>query len=115
MDWKALIRMIAISALSTNKKTAPMVPHVIAGIEAAEAFKAADGHTVSGAEKLQIAVVIAKEGFAATNAVRPGTINVPVADEVIGHSISAVVDATNVFKKAGLLVNRPALAGGAVE
>jgi hypothetical protein len=103
MDWKTLVQMIALSALGLNKKTAPLVPFVILGIQKAEDMK---GKT--GPEKLAIAIDIVKTGVAGTNAVRPGTLNVAVTDDVIASAISAVVDATNVFKKAGLIVNHPA-------
>lgn len=100
MNWQLLISQIAVLALGMNPKTAPLVPHVIEGIKIAESMK---GKT--GPQKLEIAVEIIKEGLKATNAIKPGKINIAVSDEVIASATSAVVDSVNVFKKAGLIVN----------
>lgn len=90
MNWKALIAQIAAIALATNPKTAPLVPHVIAGIQLAETMP---GKT--GKEKLAIAAQIANEGFAAANSVVPGVVDVPSAT-ALTTAISAIVNSTNI-------------------
>ena len=102
MNWKLLVTQMAVIVLGMNPKTSALVPHVINGIQIAE-----DMRGKTGKQKLEAAVAIVKEGLAGTNALRPGTINIPVSDEVIASVTSAVVDSVNVFKKAGLIVNSP--------
>lgn len=98
MNWKQLILQIAVIGLGSNPKTAKLVPFVVNGITEAEAMSGA-----SGKDKLAHAVAITKEGIAAANAVRPGTINENAAHQVIESGISAVVDSVNVFKNAKLI------------
>ena len=95
MNWKQLILQIAVIGLGSNPKTAKLVPFVVNGITEAEAMTGA-----SGKEKLAHAIAITREGIAATNAVRPGTINENAAEQVIASGISAVVDSVNVFRNA---------------
>ena len=100
MDWKSLITQIALIALGSHPKTAKIVPHVVRGIQIAEDLK--HGHGAQA--KLAHAVDLIREGIATENTLRPGTINEDIADEMLTTGVSAVVDAANVFKKAGLLV-----------
>ena len=100
MNWKQLVMEIALISLGSNPKTAPLVPFVVRGIQEAEDLKNAKGK-----DKLTHAVTIAKEGVAAVNAVKPGTINEAAVDAVIASSISAVVDSANVIKNAKLVTD----------
>lgn len=105
MDWKQMVLMIAAVALSANEKTRALVPFIGPAVATAEEMP---GKT--NPQKLAIVVELVKQGLAATNAAVPGKINVVIADEVIASATSAVVDAANVFHKAGLIVvNTPVL------
>jgi hypothetical protein len=93
-SWLKAVAKIAPTILALTP-AAPIAPWVALGIQAAEGIPQA-----SGAQKLEIAKVIAKVGVAAVNAQAGSTvINPAAADELLASSINAVVAATNLAHK----------------
>lgn len=102
MDIKALLAQIALIVLGSNKKTAPLVPFVVQGMQEAEdtAAKAkAEGRKVTGAEKLQIAKSFTHIGATAINVVKPGTVDADAVDTALASGISTIVSVVNLIQK----------------
>lgn len=91
MDWKTLAMQMATLLLSANPKTRALTAYVGPAVAATEDLLHAKGKTA----KLDNAVSLVKMGISGTNAVRPGTVDESVTDALIAHTVSAVVDATN--------------------
>lgn len=93
-NWLRLVGQIApLILLSTP--LAPIAPWVSIGIQVAERIPGA-----TGAQKLEIAKVIARVGVSAANAQAGKVIIDPVAaDTMVTDGINAVVAATNIRHK----------------
>lgn len=95
MDWKSLAMQLALASLNANPKTRALVPYVGPAIAAAEDLAHADG-----AKKLVHATDLVRMGISGTNAVRPGTVDQTITDALISHTVSSIVDATNLLHAA---------------
>lgn len=105
MNWVQLVTNLSTIALASNPKTAAIAPYIGPAVAEAEAMRGTKGEPISGTAKLGHAVNMVKLSLQATNAAKPGTLNLDVADQVIANAISASVDAANVYKRAHLIVN----------
>lgn len=95
MDWKSLAMQMAVLALGSNPKTRALAPYVGPAVATTEDLFHGKGKDA----KLANAVALTKMAISGTNAMRPGTIDETLSDALIAHSVSAVVDATNLVHK----------------
>jgi hypothetical protein len=102
MNWGMLVSMIASIALSLDPATAPFAPYIGQAINSVEAEFTKDPTLTpaqNSAAKLANGVSIVNDLVEAANVAKPGLVNVPVANDLVAKSISAVVDAANLFSK----------------
>lgn len=96
MDWKALVLQLSVIALGANAKTRVLVPYIGPAVTTTEDLLKGK----SGKEKLVHATELVKIGISGANAIKPGTVDETITDSLIAHSISTVVDATNLIHKS---------------
>lgn len=94
-DWKSLAIQMAVLALGSNPKTRGLAPYV--GPAVATTEELLHGHGKEA--KLQNGITLVKMAISGANQIRPGTVDESVSDALIAHSVSAVVDATNLVHK----------------